>query len=940
MYNTEYDFCIYGGTAAAFAAAYKLRSRKKKVLLITPNGYLCGESGNAFLTTLKSGISSVADELIADLKNAGDGYNAPYADPCVLQIRILDLLKEIDILFYTRPAGIISGGSRFLGIHVAAKDGISNIRASCFIDASDDLELMRYAHPEQCITPENPDSVFLFSMMLDDDADLPEKVNSDLHISRSVWSNERTFSLRNGKRTDLRKLIPALRSAYPDLASALLFRASNSPVPLAVTSFDGAPKYGNLFALSNRKAFTFEDHAGLLAERMKEGERLAEQAEAALANFPPLVLLPQEKVLASEMNEVNCDILVCGGGTAGAVAAIAAARKGKDVVVWENMDYLGGIGTGGAIPAYYYGLPGGLQDEIDRKVKELSAVFFGRHQLSERYNHYFHPLAKMVVLEEMLAEAGVRVEFGKTICSVETARVKQSLFPVLRGAAQPMVMNKLNAVEAASAAGLVRCRAKTFIDSTGDGDVAVFAGAVFSAGREPDAVQHIFSIPSLMLNPETDRDENGNEVRSYFRIFPFNIDAGYVDANDNWDISRARRRGILGFDRPKYVEDFHLVYISAVVGARASRRIRGDYEIGLGDQIRASEFPDVIAYSASHYDNHAQDFENESLNALIWSWALDSHSEPIGCEIPYRVMLPYGIENLIVACRAISTDFDASQQFRMQRDMQRLGEAAGLAAAVAVEDNVMPRYINIRKVQRDLAGTNALMEPESNYHCDRWQPKNFYPDRRTFELTEKGFAPSRNLLPASVSAFNQLEADLKNADPAIRYYAAVKLAAGAKTMRAEEELIECIRSRCADSPADRRCKVPLWKIAVAICGANKYEDARKVIEDILADENSLGDQQALILAIRALGEIGNSYSAKMIDQLLRRGDLAHTQEFFYWSNDKTITDDTTWKIELAGFEAMYKLGLEKREFLEPYFDDERGYVRRAAERVRLRAYGK
>ena len=97
MYNTEYDFCIYGGTAAAFATAYKLRSRKKKVLLITPNGYLCGESGNSFLTTLKSGISAVADELIADLKNAGDGYNTPFADPCITQIRILDLLKDIDI---------------------------------------------------------------------------------------------------------------------------------------------------------------------------------------------------------------------------------------------------------------------------------------------------------------------------------------------------------------------------------------------------------------------------------------------------------------------------------------------------------------------------------------------------------------------------------------------------------------------------------------------------------------------------------------------------------------------------------------------------------------------------------------------------------------------------------------------------------------------------
>ncbi|MBO5958550.1 MAG: FAD-dependent oxidoreductase, partial [Lentisphaeria bacterium] len=570
-----------------------------------------------------------------------------------------------DILFYTRPAGIIRNGDRIKGIHVAAKDGISCIQAACFIDASDHLELVRHAAPERCIEPGKYDSVFLFSMLPDEE--MPPEVcpeNPDLSRSRSVWETERTFKLRNGKRTDLRKLTPELRKKYPALGNAFLFRASNSPVPLAVTALPEPVICKNLLAPVKRKAFTFEDHADLIATRMKEGETIAALAETILPYLPTEELLPEEKIFAAGMDEVTCDLLVCGGGTAGAVAAIVAGRKGKDVILWESMDFVGGIGTGGGIPAYYYGMPGGMQDEIDCKVKECSALLFGRHQLSERYNHYFHPLAKMIVLEEMLAEAGVRVEYGKIICGVETSRIKPPMFPVLRGAPQPPVMNRLNAVEAACTGGLIRCRAKTFIDSTGDGDVAVFAGATFSAGREPDAVQHIYSIPSLILNPEMDKDDKGNVLRSYFRLFPFNIDAGYVDACDNWDVSRARRRGILGFELPKYREEFHLVYISAMLGARASRRIRGDYQIGLADQIRASEFPDVIAYSASHYDNHAKDFENESLNALFWSWALDSHGEPIGCEVPYRVMLPYGVENLIIACRAISTDFDASQQLR------------------------------------------------------------------------------------------------------------------------------------------------------------------------------------------------------------------------------------------------------------------------------------
>ncbi len=943
----NYDVCIYGAGAAAAAAAVTLCGKKRKVLLVSPNGFLASESCNSFLTDFPKGISRTADQLIHTMRQCG-GYREPYADPAILQLKLLDALKNADILYYARPAGVVAENDRIKGLLLAAKDGISCVRARCFIDASDDLEIFHYAQNDLRSLPRDPEHLFIFNMELDSDTDdsLPRLTeNRDVTVSRSVWDTERTFKIRNGSHQDLRRVLTEIRTLPKLYADAILTRASFSPCPLECAVICGLPQYRNLFASGEKKAFTFRNHAELIPTRMLEGENLAEEAENAIHACPVLPVSQEEICVGSAAEaEEQFDVLVCGGGTAGAVAAIAAGRKGMKTLLWESLDYLGGIGTGGAIPGYYYGLAGGLQDEIDRRVTELSKLFCGRHQVDpemEKKRNFsrFNPFVKMVVLEEMAAEAGVTIEYGITVCGADTETVKPPQFPVLRGTPQPPEMRKLNAVSGYSIRGIRQCRAKVFIDSTGDGDIAVLAGASYTAGREPDAVQHIFSIPSLMLQPMTEQ-EGDRVTRSYFMHSCFNIDAGYVDACDPEDVSRARREALLGYDRGKFGKGGRILSYSAVLGARASRQIIGDYRLSLGDQIRSAEFPDVIAYSTSHYDNHATDYENESLNALLWTWALDGHWEAIGSEIPYRTMLPLGVENLILACRALSLDFDASQQFRMQRDMQRIGEAAGIAASVAVQDNVPPRYIDIRKVQRGLAMTKALTDPESNYHSDAWKPQNYYPNRRLFELTDHGYAPSRNLLPDSISNYCKLENSLQSANPAERYGAAVVLAAGAKLTKANALLVDCIQSRCDTFPEKWHGKTPLWKIAIAICGANRVGDARKSVEDILTDEYCLKDQQALILAIRTLGMIGNMESAKAIHTLLRRGDVAHTQEFPYWVSEKVITDDSAWKLELAGFEAMYRLGLEKTEFLEPYKKDPRGYVRRAAERVSLRIYGK
>lgn len=734
MYDAVYDVCIYGAGASAAGAALAMLEKRRKVILVSPNGFVCSESANSFLPELTPGISVMADRFIGELRRAG-AYRDGFSDPGTLLLKVLRALEHADIFFYARPAGVVRGDGVIKGLVVAAKNGISCIRARSFIDASNDLEMVRVVQPEIRCVPVC-DKIFTFNLELDEDTPLPELEGMpDLAVTRSAWDTDRTFFIRNGTRNGILPVLEKIRGIDKLYKDALLTRASFSPVPLDAAAVCARSSFRNLVAPHSREPFSFEDHADLISRRMAEGEALAETAENLLDGCPKPEIAPEEICVASSCEAILCDVLVCGGGTGGALAAVAAGRSGVKTVLWEGLDFLGGIGTGGAIPGYYYGVRGGLQNEVDERVRDCTIALSGRHQIEESARlTRFHPVAKMIVLEKMAAEAGVKVEFNQTVYGVVTEKTAPPMFPVLRGTPQPPEMSSVREVEAVSCAeGLRRCRAKVVIDSTGDGDVAVFAGAKYTAGREPDAIQHIFSVPAIFLNP-TVKDKDGKLLKKpRFNLWTYNIDAGYVDACDPKDVSRARIEAIRAYDREKFGKGSRILSYAAVIGARASRQIRGDSRISLADQIRASEFPDVIAYSTSHYDNHARDFENESPAAQLWSRALSGHDKAIGCEIPYRAMLPFGVENLIVACRALSLDFDASMQFRMQRDIQRIGEAAGYAAAEAVRSNRAPRYIDVGKVQERLAGTKALLAAASNYHCDDWKPANFYPRRRVFE---------------------------------------------------------------------------------------------------------------------------------------------------------------------------------------------------------------
>jgi len=152
----------------------------------------------------------------------------------------------------------------------------------------------------------------------------------------------------------------------------------------------------------------------------------------------------------------------------------------------------------------------------------------------------------------------------------------------------------------------------------------------------------------------------------------------------------------------KYVPGYEncvVKYTSEHLGVRESRRIMGDYVLNIDDLRAGRRFDDVVVHKANFtVDIHNPDGAGQA-NGL---------AEVVSpYDIPYRCLLPKNVENLIVSGRCISSTHEALASFRIMSVCTALGEAAGVAAAIAVEDNVAPRQVDVRKIQTALTEKGA-----------------------------------------------------------------------------------------------------------------------------------------------------------------------------------------------------------------------------------------
>lgn len=362
------------------------------------------------------------------------------------------------------------------------------------------------------------------------------------------------------------------------------------------------------------------------------------------------------------------DVVVVGGGTGGAPAGISAARHGADTLVIEFQDGLGGVRTLGMIGIYYFGYLDGYTAEIDRAVRAMGPK--AEAPKADGTNVWNIEYLKEWTRSE-IRKAGGKIWFSSLGCGayVENGSVK--------------------GVVVATPAGRGVVLAERVIDSTGSADIAIAAGAdyVFT-GADNAAVQGTGISPRNLYTIERHR------VHWYA-----NTDYTFVDDTDMWDVWRA----YVGA-REQYSSHWDIAYL---INSRERRRIVGDYTLDPLDIINRRVFEDTIHIARSNFDSHG--FTIHPVFILT-----PPHEELMYAYVPYRCLLPRGLDNILVTGLGVSAHRDAMPIIRMEPDIQNQGYAAGMIAAKTVKEGVGLREVNLDEVRQELLEKRILTDDVFN----------------------------------------------------------------------------------------------------------------------------------------------------------------------------------------------------------------------------------
>lgn len=929
-----WDIVVLGGGLSGCAAAAEAARSGLKVLVLESRPVLAWEICWAHAPTLESGEGILFEELRRRLGVVGL-LDLGRPDPAICEIVLDEIWETIPFcrLHHVRPVKLAARDGIATCVVAAGKSGQMTFRARCFIDATEKGFFWKQAgamRSKACRERGRFSTYFWLPVPERPTANLGNiGAARDVVLLPGPWPNsaELAFTVHSASISDARAALPdALREARKRIhQDAIVTHTSPELLPLAVPRLAGSvsmphPSVKNLFG----SGLWLVDHSNvnsIAGPLLTAGAAAGRAATSVARDFAePAPSLETAQVAPPQH---NCDILVAGAGTAGAIAALAAAARHHKVVVLEAGASAGGIATTGGIHSYCVGLPGGLQDAVDKRVSELAPLFGPPNKVAG-----FHPEAKKTALELMLREAGVDVQYGVMLVGAISKQVEG----LVRPAAETAPVRRIQEVVTASARGSATWSATVFVDCTGDADLAAWTGARCTFGRESDGLPHAYSLSSGRI-----RDG---------RMIIVNFDAGYTDPTDPVDLTRARYEALKLYRRCSYTADDRPTYIAPLIGIRSSRQVVCDEMITLSDQVGGRRFPNAIAETWGFHDNHGYDYEFESDQSLFYVWVLGYWRRPLGYEIPYGVLLPKGVEGLLVACRACGLTHDAHMSFRMQNDMQRLGEAAGLAAALSVETGRDPRHIEISKLRELLIASGALRPASEKPRfmeklkeaMSSWRA--LPPPGRAAELVaeiEGSSASSALLHLASAKPdspiYQELVRAAETADkPVVRFRAAAVLAMR-RDPRAIPALIETVRARLPDQPSPEcnrvRADIPAWLPAAAMLGRLKAREAVPILISTLDDRDLTLD--GLLTVVRALGRIGDPTAAPALERLAGRKDLPATCKLqVSMGNAQPAVLDARWQIDLAIAEALALMGKPREDLVMPYVEDSRALVRRRA----------
>jgi ribulose 1,5-bisphosphate synthetase/thiazole synthase len=412
---------------------------------------------------------------------------------------------------------------------------------------------------------------------------------------------------------------------------------------------------------------------------------------------------------------LETDVLVCGGGCAGLAAALSSARNGQRTILIERAGFAGGIITAVGLP-YFDGIADvkehrvvvrGIGIELFAKsgMCEPNATHLESHNPTIRNVEAFKLLADRLMLAE---KDKLRVLYHSSACGVE------------------MDGERIAAVLVANKSGITRIQAKQVIDCTGDADVAAWAGAPTEKDADMQPLTLHFRIGNVVKQPDLSKNcraalekahERG-ELPMYYGpgvMFMFAPNEIYVhgvrvpaDASDPVDLTRAEMQGRSDAwamfeawkrDVPGF-EDSYFITSGPYIGVRETRRIVGQHVLTEDEIMATKPFDDAIATGCWYLDVHPNKITLGGANAV-------PKKQPAPYDIPYLSLLPKNVDNLLVAGRCHSTTRLAQSSTRVTVTAMALGEAASVAAALAVQRGISPQKIDGRDVRKKLRTQNA-----------------------------------------------------------------------------------------------------------------------------------------------------------------------------------------------------------------------------------------
>ena len=384
------------------------------------------------------------------------------------------------------------------------------------------------------------------------------------------------------------------------------------------------------------------------------------------------------------------DVLVVGGGPAGCVAAISAARAGAKTTLVERYGHFGGLATGGLVVHIlgHWTKEGdkkvqatqGIGEEMMKRLEDLPQGIvnreFGRNPTldAEAYKY---------LLVEMITEANIEVFLHSWAIDaiIDDEPSPETRNPVVRGV---VIQTKL---------GPKAILAKQVIDATGDGDVFVPAGAAHT--------QRMYNIGLPYRIGNLDRAkpvEGGKRARFLGDVTPVpgvrwvNMTGPSLDGVDVKVLSELElkhRKQIWKQvqetrSTPGY-EDVYLMETAPQIGVRVTRVIEGVATLNLDEARAGKKFDDCVGIGGAWNGDH------------------------IGWQIPFGALVPKNVENILTAGRSISGEPAMSDVIRVIPNCWVSGHAAGAAAAVAVQDGTLARAVDIPKVRALLKEQKAYL---------------------------------------------------------------------------------------------------------------------------------------------------------------------------------------------------------------------------------------